>query len=57
VDAGNSNSILPLPAPELLRAWKFERVQKVEEKFHKDFDGIDFTQLFARKLWSTKLEF
>jgi hypothetical protein len=22
---------------------EFERAQKVEEKFHKDFDGVDFT--------------
>src|SRR5271166_1930172 len=23
---------------------EFERAQRVEERFHKDFDGIDFTQ-------------
>ena len=30
------------PAIEKAKA-EFERAQKVEERFHKDFDGIDFT--------------
>ena len=27
---------------------EFERAQKVEEKFHKDFDGQDFTERWPR---------
>jgi len=30
------------PDVEKARA-EFDRAQKVEEKFHKDFDGVDFT--------------
>jgi hypothetical protein len=30
------------PGVEKARA-EFDRAQKVEEKFHSDFDGIDFT--------------
>jgi hypothetical protein len=28
---------------------EFERAQKVEEQFHKDFDGVDFTWSIARR--------
>ena len=31
-----------VPAVEKARA-EFERAQKVEERFHKEFDGLDFT--------------
>jgi hypothetical protein len=30
--------------PDIQKAkTEFERAQKVEERFHKDFDGVDFT--------------
>jgi hypothetical protein len=34
--------VQPVPAVEKARA-EFERAQKVEERFHKEFDGLDFT--------------
>jgi hypothetical protein len=34
-----------LANPEIEKARaEFERAQKVEERFHKDFDGQDFTE-------------
>jgi hypothetical protein len=29
---------------------EFERAQKVEQRFHKDFDGLDFTMSVALQL-------
>jgi len=37
------------PGVEKARA-EFDGVQKVEERFHKDFDGQDFTQAMGRAL-------
>ena len=36
------NALRAIPAFEKAKA-EFERAQKVEETFHNDFDGIDFT--------------
>ena len=35
-------NVQPVPAVEKARA-EFERAQKVEERFHKEFDGLDVT--------------
>jgi hypothetical protein len=35
------------PNVEKARA-EFERAQKVEDQFHKDFDGVDFTSASLR---------
>ncbi len=42
------------PEIEKARA-EFERAQKVEEKFHKDFDGIDFSKKSANASLPYKL--
>ena len=35
---------------------EFERAQKTEERFHKDFDGLDFSSRWAAFLgWQSKL--
>jgi len=50
-------NVQPVPAVEKARA-EFERAQKVEERFNKEFDGLDFTNRQAALCpWSSRLCF
>jgi hypothetical protein len=40
--APDSATRQPIPAVAKAKV-EFERAQRVEERFHKDFDGVDFT--------------
>ena len=42
--------------PDIEKArMEFERAQKVEQRFHKDFDGLDFTMSVACRIGSVLL--